>query len=537
MLHFPRWQSALILLVVLGGVLATIPNFFPTEAVRSWPSFLPQKQMVLGLDLRGGAHFLLEVDRDGLVQDRLETLEGDIRQTLRDKRVGYRNLDARGRAVSFTLREGGDLQATLAAVQPFAEPIQSGLFGQGAISEVAIGESGGRITATLTDEGIEARMRSAVTQSIEVLGRRLDALGTTEPSIQAQGSERILVQAPGAGDEDVARIKDLLGQTARMTFHMECAEGNAAQAAQSGPPIGCEIIESADGDEPPILVETRPLLSGDDLADAQPAFDQQTNQPIVTFRFNARGGSVFGDVTQVNIGRRFAVVLDEKFITAPVIRSAILGGTGQIEGNFTVESAQNLSVLMRAGALPADLNIVEERTVGPSLGQDSIRAGQMAALIGTAAVTLFMIACYGVTLGGIAVLALLGNLALIMGVLTLLGATLTLPGIAGIVLTVGMAVDSNVLIYERMREEARQGRSTISAIQSGFSLALATILDSNLTTLIAAIAMFALGSGPIRGFAVTLAIGILTTLFTAYLLTRLMVAIWVERTRPKLLPI
>jgi protein-export membrane protein SecD len=315
---------------------------------------------------------------------------------------------------------------------------------------------------------------------------------------------------------------------------MECAESSPDPQS---PPPGCELIESAEGDEAPIPVESRALLSGDDLADAQPAFDQQTNQPIVTFRFNARGGQIFADVTQQNVGRRFAVVLDEKFITAPVIRTPILGGSGQIEGNFTVESAQNLSVLLRAGALPADLTIVEERTVGPSLGQDSIEAGQMAALIGTVAVTLFMIAIYGIVLGGISVLALLGNLALIIGTLTALGATLTLPGIAGIVLTVGMAVDSNVLIYERMREEARQGRSTINAIQSGFSLALATIIDSNLTTLIAAIAMFSLGSGPIRGFAVTLAIGILTTLFTAYLLTRLMVALWVGATRPKALPI
>jgi protein-export membrane protein SecD len=296
-------------------------------------------------------------------------------------------------------------------------------------------------------------------------------------------------------------------------------------------------VESAEGDEPPILVESRALLSGDDLADAQPAFDQQTNEPIVTFRFNTRGATVFGDVTQANVGRRFAVVLDDKFITAPVIRSPILGGTGQIEGNFTVESAQNVSVLLRAGALPADLTIVEERTVGPSLGQDSIKAGQMAALIGILAVTVFIIACYGPLMGGIAIVALLANLALMMGVLTLLGATLTLPGIAGIVLTVGMAVDSNVLIYERMREEARAGRSTINAIQSGFSLALSTIIDSNLTTLIAALAMFSLGSGPIRGFAVTLAIGILTTLFTAYLLTRLMVATWVQVSRPKALPI
>jgi protein-export membrane protein SecD len=532
MLHFPRWQAALILFVVFAGILATIPNFISRETLATWPDMLPSRQMVLGLDLRGGAHLLLEVDRNGLLEDRSESLTGDIRQTLRDQRIGYRNLASRGNTVSFTLRDPADAQRALTALQPLAEAVQSGIFGQGTLAEIVLAEENGRITATLTDEGIEARMRSAVTQSVQVLDRRLNALGTTEPSIQAEGSERILVQVPGL--EDTTQLKEILGQTARMTFHMECAEQVAPGAA---PPPGCELIESAEGDEPPISVESRALLSGDDLADAQPAFDQQTNEPIVTFRFNTRGATVFGEVTQANVGRRFAIVLDDKFITAPVIRSPILGGTGQIEGNFTVESAQNVSVLLRAGALPADLTIVEERTVGPSLGQDSIKAGQMAALIGILAVTVFIIACYGPLMGGIAIVALLANLALMMGVLTLLGATLTLPGIAGIVLTVGMAVDSNVLIYERMREEARAGRSTINAIQSGFSLALSTIIDSNLTTLIAALAMFSLGSGPIRGFAVTLAIGILTTLFTAYLLTRLMVATWVQVSRPKALPI
>jgi len=535
MLHVPRWKAALILLVVLAGLVATIPNFFPAQAVASWPDFLPKRQMVLGLDLRGGAHLLLEVDRDSLVEDRVETLESDVRQALREARIGYRNLDSRGTAVSFTLREPGDAQRALAALEPLTAPVQSGLFGQGTVNEIELAESNGRVTATLTEQGINTRMRSAVTQSVQVLDRRLNALGTTEPSIQAQGQDRILVQVPGL--EDITQLKQILGQTARMTFHMECTEGNAAQAAQSGPPPGCQISESYDGSEPPMLIETRALLSGDDLADAQPAFDQQTNEPIVTFRFNTRGATIFGDVTQANVGRRFAVVLDDRYITAPVIRSPILGGSGQIEGNFTVESAQNLAVLMRAGALPADLTIIEERTVGPSLGQDSIEAGQMAALIGVAAVTVFMISGYGFTLGGFAILSLLANLVLMLALLTLLGATLTLPGIAGIVLTVGMAVDSNVLIYERMREEVRAGRSTINAIQSGFNLALGTIVDANLTTLIAALAMFSLGSGPIRGFAVTLAIGIITTLFTAYWLTALIVALWVRTARPKALPI
>jgi protein-export membrane protein SecD len=534
MLYFPRWKTALILLVILGGIVATIPNFFPAAAVASWPSFLPKRQMVLGLDLRGGAHLLLEVDRDSLVKDRLVSLTGDVRQVLRDQRIGYRNLAARGQAVSLTLRDPADTDKAMQALKPLAAPIQSGLFGQGAVNEVSLDNSNGRITVSLTDEGIETRMRGAITQSVQVLDRRLNALGTVEPSIQAEGSDRILVEVPGL--EDTTQLKQILGQTARMTFHMECPEGNIAEAKQSGPPPGCEIVPSAIAGEPDVLVESRALLSGDDLADAQPSFDQRTNQPIVTFRFNTRGAAIFGDVTQSNVGRRFAVVLDDKYITAPVIRSAILGGSGQIEGNFTVESAQNLAVLLRAGALPADLTIVEERTVGPSLGRDSIHAGAIAAIVATVAIALFMIVFYGI-LGVFADIALIANNFLIVGILTFLGATLTLPGIAGMVLTMGMAVDANVLIYERMREEAHSGRSTISAIEAGFSRAFATIIDSHLTALIAALALFALGSGPIRGFAVTLAIGIISTLFTSYLVTRLIVATWVRTTRPKVVPL
>ena len=534
MLYFQRWKVAIIVFVVVAGIVATLPNFFSAETVASWPSFLPKKQIVLGLDLRGGAHLLLEVDREKLVEDRVETLESDIRQTLRDQRIGYRGLSGRGEVVSFTLRDPADAARALEALQPLAAPIQSGLFGQGSISEIELAEANGRVTATLTEEGIEARMRSAVTQSREVLDRRLNALGTVEPSIQAEGSDRILVQVPGL--QDTTQLKQILGQTARMTFHLECSEGNEVEAQESGPPPGCELVESATAGEPPVLVETRALLSGDDLADAQPGFDQRNNQPIVTFRFNTRGGRIFGDITQANVNRRFAIVLDDKYITAPVIQQPILGGTGQIEGNFTVESASNLSVLLRAGALPADLTIVEERTVGPSLGQDSIRAGAIASIVAMVAVVVFMVICYGI-LGFFADLAMIANTFLMIGILTVTGATLTLPGIAGIVLTMGMAVDANVLIYERMREESRLGRSTIASFESGFKLALATIVDSHLTALIAAIALFALGSGPIRGFAVAFAIGIVSTLFTAYLLTRLIVATWVRRTRPATVPL
>lgn len=531
MLYFQRWKIALILFVVIAGFVACIPNFFSAETVASWPSWLPKKQIVLGLDLRGGAHLLLEVNRDSLVADRVKTLEGDIRQTLRDARIGYRGLGARGQVVSFTLRDPADAQKALDALKPFAAASAAGIFGQATQSEVELAQDQDRITATLTDPGIEARMRSAVSQSVQVLDRRLNALGTTEPSIQAEGSERILVEVPGLAD--TTQLKQILGQTARMTFHMECTE----QAADpNSPPPGCESVESATAGEPPVLVESRALLTGDDLADAQPSFHQQTGEPIVNFRFNTSGARKFGEATQANVGRRFAVVLDDKYITAPVIRDAILGGSGLIEGNFTAESATNLALLLRAGALPADLTIVEERSVGPSLGQDSIRAGAIASVVALVLVVVFMIVCYGL-MGVFADVAMVANSFLMIGIINVTGTTLTLPGIAGIVLTMGVAVDANVLIYERMREEAHLGRSTISAIETGFTRALATIVDSHLTALIAAFAMFALGSGPIRGFAVAFMIGIGSTLFTSYLLTRLIVSTWVRQARPKVVPL
>jgi protein-export membrane protein SecD len=404
MLYFPRWKIAIILFVVIAGFLACIPNFFSAETVASWPSWLPKRQLVLGLDLRGGAHLLLEVDRSSLLADRLKTLEGDVRETLRKERIGYRGLGARGQAVTFTLRDTADAAKATTALQPLATPVQSGLFGQGTMSEVELSADDQRIDRQRIGHACVRPWRRACG-----LDRRLNALGTTEPSIQAEGSERILVEVPGLAD--TTQLKQILGQTARMTFHMECTEPSSDPTT---PPPGCESVESATAGEPPVTVESRALLTGDDLADAQPSFHQQTGEPIVTFRFNTRGARIFADVTQQNVGRRFAVVLDDKYITAPVIRDAILGGSGLIEGNFTVESAQNLSVLLRAGALPADLTIVEERTVGPSLGQDSIRAGAIASIVALVAVVVFMVVCYGL-LGLFADVAMMANGFLMIG--------------------------------------------------------------------------------------------------------------------------
>jgi SecD/SecF fusion protein len=376
-------------------------------------------------------------------------------------------------------------------------------------------------------------MNSALEQSIEVVGRRVNELGTTEPLIQRQGADRILVQVPGLQDPD--RLKDILGQTAKLTFQMVDQTMPVQDAIEGRPPAGSVVMYSTDDPPQAYLIETRVIVSGENLVDAQATFDQRTSEPVVSFRFDNRGATLFGQATQANVGRLFAIILDNQVISAPQIREPILGGTGQISGSFTVQGANDLAVLLRAGALPATLTIIEERTVGPSLGADSIAAGQFASIIAAILVLAFMILAYG-SLGIIANLALIANVALIVAVLTLLGATLTLPGIAGIVLTMGMAVDSNVIIYERVNEERRSGRSIVQSLDAGFSRALATVVDANMTTLIAAVILFYLGSGPIRGFAVTLAIGIVTTVFTAFTLTRWLIAAWLRRTRPTEMP-
>ncbi len=395
-------------------------------------------------------------------------------------------------------------------------------------------EAGGLIRLTLSDPAIVERVRQAVDQSIEIIGRRVNELGTVEPLIQREGTDRILVQVPGL--QDPTRLKQLLGKTAKLDFRMVDTGASAAQAQQGQVPPEDDLLYSASQPKTPYLVEKRVLVSGADLTDAQPGFDQRTSEPIVSFRFNTSGARKFAQVTQENVGKPFAIVLDNEVISAPVIREPILGGSGQISGSFTVQSANDLAILLRAGALPAPLTIIEERTVGPGLGADSIAKGKISSYVGAAMVIIFMLATYGL-FGLFANIAVAINVAMIFGVLSMLNATLTLPGIAGIVLTVGIAVDSNVLIYERIREEVRGGRTPINAIDAGFTRALATILDSNITTFIAAAVLFYIGTGPVRGFAVTLGIGIITTVFTAFTLTRLIVATWVRWRRPQRVPI
>jgi preprotein translocase subunit SecD len=533
MLYFTRWRALAIVLTALVVCLCAVPNFFPGKVVDSWPKWA-QRHVVLGLDLQGGSHILLEVDTAAVRKEKLEALRDDVRRVLREARIGYTGLVVRGNSVEVRIREGANSADARAKLQTIAQPVGS-VFGATSAYSVDISEdAGGLYRLTVTQPAINEYIRSAVQQSIQIIERRVNELGTVEPLIQRQGSDRVLVQMPGL--QDPTRLKELLGKTAKLDFHLVDQSMTVEQAKQTRPPPDSEILPGTKGEQQSYLIEKRVMVSGADLTDAQAGFDQRTNEPIVSFKFNTSGARKFAQVTQENVGKPFAIVLDNEVISAPVIREPILGGSGQISGNFTVQSANDLAILLRAGALPAPLTIIEERTVGPGLGQDSIEKGKLSSYVGAAMVIIFMLVTYGL-FGLFANIAVAINVAMIFGVLSLLNATLTLPGIAGIVLTVGIAVDSNVLIYERIREEVRHGRSPINAIDAGFSRALATILDSNITTFIAAAVLFYIGTGPVRGFAVTLGIGIITTVFTAFTLTRLIVATWVRWRRPQHVPI
>jgi len=533
MLHFSRWKILATVLVTAFLCLLAIPNLLPQGFVKSLPNFF-QRTIVLGLDLQGGSHILLEVDSGAVRKDKVEILRDDVRRVLREARIGYTGLAIQELSVQLRLREASDLPEALRRLRELSPPIGGILAGTN-VRDVDVSDAGGNlIRLTVTTAGITDRVSQAVAQSIEIVRRRVDELGTVEPLIQRQGTDRILVQVPGL--DDPTRLKELLGRTARLTFRMVDTSMSAQQAIENRPPPESEVLMSSDRPPVPYLIERRVVVSGEDLVDSQPGFDQRTNEPIVSFRFNNNGARRFAQATQQNVGRPFAIVLDNEVISAPVIREPILGGSGQISGSFTVQQANDLAILLRAGALPAPLNIIEERTVGAGLGQDSIEAGVTAAYVGSALVLVYMLLTYGL-FGVFANIALILNVGMILGILSGLQATLTLPGIAGIVLTVGMAVDSNVLIFERIREETRAGRSAIAAIDAGFREALRTILDANITTLIAALILFYIGTGPVRGFGLTLAIGIVTTMFTAYTVTRLIVATWVRWLRPSHLPI
>jgi protein-export membrane protein SecD len=533
MLYFERWKTILIASIAALGILFAVPNLFAPAQLEGLPSWM-QKRMPLGLDLQGGSHLLLELSTQELRDDLLETIEGDARQALREERIGYAGIGKAGVNVQVTIRQPEDVETALTKLRSLAQPVSNSLLGDaGTDMEIERGQ-GNVILLRPSEAAWTQRLSAAVGSAIETIRRRVDALGTTEPTIQRQGLDRILVQVPGF--DDPVRLKALIGETGKLSFHLVDSSMTASDAQSGNPPPGSEVYQSQEAAEPPYLLEKRAIVGGEDLVDAQPGFDQQTNEPIVSFRFNSSGAQRFGRVTKDNVGRPFAIVLDNKVISAPVIREPILGGSGQISGNFTVQEANNLAILLRSGALPVSLQVIEERSVGASLGADSVDAGKFAAIVALVGVVGFMIACYGL-FGVFAVVSLLVNVGIIISTLSLLQATLTLPGIAGIALTMGVAVDSNVLIFERIREEIRSGKTIILGIEAGFSRAYSTIIDANLTGLLAGVILFWLGVGPVRGFAVTLCIGILASMFTAITLTRLLVVEWLRIARPQTVPI
>ncbi len=533
MLRYATWKVVSILLMTALALLLIVPSMLSDAHFKalksSVPKWLPVEQIVLGLDLQGGAHILMEVDSADVVRTQAANLRDDVRRILRDETVRSLagGIGIQGnRTVQFRLTDANDRQKVLVKLRQQASP--GGISALGVVQAPVFDiteQPDGTIRLTVTEQETLNKIRRAVEQSIEVLRRRVDALGTTEPNIQRQGNDRILVQVPGL--QDTKRLMEILGTTAKLEFRLVADTGFN--------PADVEMLPQTD--QPGLLpVERQVMVQGEDLTDAQPGFDQRTSEPVVNFRFNIRGGQRFGEVTSANVGKPFAIVLDAKVISAPRILGPITGGSGQISGRFTVEQANNLSILLRAGALPAKLTVIEERTVGPGLGQDSIDAGKKAAYVAAALVVAYMLMTYGV-FGIFADLALLIHVAMIFASIILLQATLTLPGIAGIIFTIGMAVDSNVLIYERIREEAKMGRSIISALDAGFTRAFATIVDSNATMMVAAIILYFLGSGPVRGFAVSLGLGILTTIITAVTMTRMMISLWYRWARPTRLPI
>jgi protein-export membrane protein SecD len=527
MLHFPRWKIILIIGSCLIFVLLAIPTFLTQETRDSLPGWVPKQAINLGLDLQGGSQLLLEVDFNAYMREQLTNLVDEIRTKLREQKVGYRGLTVADGKVNFSVREedsGVDIEKLLHQLSPDLEISKKDAVNY----QVEFG-----------DQWQKVSRQHVLEQSVEIVDRRVNETGTREPIIQRQGESRILLQVPGLADPE--HLKQLLGRTAKMTFHLLDESAGQEDIERGIVSPGTRVVvgderASHDGQPRKYAVLSHVELSGDMLVDANATYDNQNNEPVVAFRLNATGARKFGEITAANIGKPFAIVLDNKVITAPVIRTAILGGSGVISGGFTTQTAHDLALLLRAGALPAPLKIVEERSVGPSLGADSIAAGTKASVIGIGLVIGFMILFYGL-FGLFADIAMVINAFMTLALLALFDATLTLPGIAGIVLTVGMAVDANVLIYERMREELRAGKSPYAAIEDGFRLAFATIFDSHVTTLVAALILFEFGTGTVKGFAVTLAVGIVCSLYTAVLVTRLMVVLWLQWKRPKTLSI
>lgn len=521
MLEFPRWKVAFVIVLSLLSLYVALPTLIPSLR-ESTSALLPHRAVSLGLDLQGGSHLLLEVDVDAYVQEQYQQLETQLRNALRKDKIGYRALQVKTGALEVALTDASQESAVRSLIT-------------GLDTRFDVTGENGTLRMVMSSASIREARLMVVEQSIEIVRRRVDETGTREPIIQRQGDSRILLQVPGLQDPE--HLKRMLGKTAKLTFHLVDETVQPRSLQEPGLPAGSKIlpVEGSDAQHQAyVAVDRRPMLAGDMLQKAAATYEQ--GMPVVSFGFNTQGAKKFAEITTANVNKRFAIVLDNKIISAPVIREPILGGSGQISGSFSVQTANDLALLLRAGALPAPLKILEERTVGPSLGEDSIQDGKRAGILALVLVAIFMLFTYRL-LGLFANIGLVVNLVMLMALLSLLQATLTLPGIAGIILTIGMAVDANVLIFERIKEELRNGKTLLSALDAGFRRAFGTIMDSNITGLLSALLLYYFGAGPVKGFAVTLSAGIVTSMFTAVLFTRMLVVLWVKKTKPKTLTI
>ncbi len=527
MLDFPRWKKIWLWGLTLILALAALPSLFSTANL-TWPEALPNPTVNLGLDLAGGSHILLEAEPSQVAAQRLENMEESVRAAMRlaEPRIRIGDVSTRDGSLSFMLDDASQVDMARELILPMAN-------GDGLIREwdiAVVDES--RFVLTPTAQGVENAVTTAMDSATEVVRKRIDSLGTREPTIIRQGDDRIVVQVPGLQDPE--QLKALLGKTAKLEFKLVDQAALPADVVQGIAPPGSQIVPySSSSDFPGQSIAVRRLggIKGDSLVDARQSFEQQTNDPVVTIQFDQQGGAKFAKLTSENVNKPFAIILDGEVLSAPNINEPILGGSAQIAGGFTVEEANNLSISLRSGALPVDLAVVEERTVGAELGADSIRKGVLAMLVGSVAVIALMIASYG-RFGVYATLALGLNVLMILGAMAFLNTTLTLPGLAGFVLTIGAAVDANVLINERIREERNKGRRVVQAVENGYREASRAIYDANITNFIAGVLLFLFGSGPIRGFAIVLIIGLFTSVFTAVVLTRMWVAGWLRKSRP-----
>jgi preprotein translocase subunit SecD len=531
MMTLSRWKVILVTLAVLFGVVFTLPNVLPQSTLDSLPGFVPKQKLNLGLDLQGGSSLLLEVDTQSLKAERLTNLIEDVRNALREQNIAYDGLGQQGDAVVVHILAAADMDKAFPALAKLSAPIQ-----QTAARDLDVTTQPGQvIRLALSAQAMDAEAAKAVQQSIEKIRRRVDELGTKEPSINTQGTNRISVEA--AGESDPERLKAVIGKTAKLTFQMVDDQISAEDQAANRIPPDDEVLPDESRQNAPTVVKKRAIVTGEMLTDAGQGFDNQTGQPVVTFRFNGQGTQKFGQVTGQNVGKLFAIVLDGKILSAPRIINPITGGSGQITGSFTPQSANDLAVLLRAGALPAKLNTIQQSTVGAELGADAVARGKLSAAVGFVLILAFILLAYGFLFGGIAVVALFVNGLLLLAAMSATQATLTLPGVAGMVLSLALAVDASVLIYERMRDEARSGHSVLAATDHGMRRALLSIVDANVTTLIAGAIMYSLGSGPVKGFAWTLSVGVFTSVFSAVFVTQVLLGWWLKATKPKTLPI